>query len=158
MTCLSVHPISPSLFTWLTSNHHCIFTMSSTCTWHYYFGSPTFDLDTMTLTFTLLVTTKLPEPNITSIPKWYICCILPYIGCVWRAVTLVDIWSTCQGQIGYHNIRLCLLVQYCLNKTSHQCQSGTFGEFYQYLGWVLTLTYFSRSDKSAQLVCPSNFS
>ncbi len=29
--CLSVHPMSPSLHTLLTSNHHCIFTMPSTC-------------------------------------------------------------------------------------------------------------------------------
>ncbi len=73
---LSVHPISPSLYTWLTSNHHCIFTMSSTCTSHYYFGSPTFDLGTVIFTLTLLVTSKLPERNMLSMPKRYIYCIL----------------------------------------------------------------------------------
>ncbi len=74
---LSVHPISPSIYTWLTSNHHCIFTMPSTCTSYYYFGSLTFDLGTVILTLTLLVTAKLPESKINSIPKRYICCILP---------------------------------------------------------------------------------
>ncbi len=61
-----------------------------------------------------------------------------YLRWVGRAVTLVDRWSTFQGYIGHHDLGLCLLMQYCLNKTSHQCQSGTFGEFYQYLWWVLT--------------------
>ncbi len=75
--CLSVHPISPSRYTWLTSNHWCIFAMPSTCISHYYFGSRTFDLGMVTFTLTLLVTTKLPEQNIPSIPKLYICCILP---------------------------------------------------------------------------------
>ncbi len=42
----------------------------------YYFGSLTFDLSMVTLTLILFVTTKLPEPNITSIPKRYICCVL----------------------------------------------------------------------------------
>ncbi len=39
--CLS---IQFSLYTWLKSNHHCIFTMLSSCTSHYYFGCQTFDL------------------------------------------------------------------------------------------------------------------
>ncbi len=51
--------------------------MPSTCTLHYYFGSPTFNLSTVTFTLTLLVSTKLPERNIPSMPKRYICCILP---------------------------------------------------------------------------------
>ncbi len=42
----------------------------------------------------------------------------------------------------HHDLELCLLVQYCHNKTSHQCQNGTFGEFYQYLKWVLTVDLF----------------
>ncbi len=63
--CLSVHPISPSLYTLLTSNHHCIFTMPNTCTSHYYFGSPTVDLGAVTFPLTFLVTTKLLERNIT---------------------------------------------------------------------------------------------
>ncbi len=70
--CLSVHmsdhPISPSVYTLLTSTHHCIFTIPSTCSSHYYFGSLIFDFGMVTLTLTLLV---------TSIPKWYICCVLP---------------------------------------------------------------------------------
>ncbi len=74
---LSVQTISPSLYTWLTSNHHCIFTMPSICTSHYYIGSPTFDFGTVTFTFTLLVTVKFPERNIPSMPKRYNCYILP---------------------------------------------------------------------------------
>ncbi len=74
---LSVYPISPSLYTWLTSNHHCIFTMPSPYTLHYCFGSLAFDLGMVTFTMTLLFTTKLPERNIPSMPKQYICCILP---------------------------------------------------------------------------------
>ncbi len=219
----------------MTSNHHCIFTMPSTCTSHYYFGSPTFDLSAVTFTLPLLVTAKLPEWNIPSMPKRYIWWVLrisricsdrwptfqgqigqrhmsvclsiqflltyihywyqtiiAYLQCpvlvpptiilaLWpltlaqwplpllcllrqnclnetshqcqhgtfaafcqyrwwvrRAVTLVELWPTFQGHIGHHDLGHCLLVQYCLNKTSHQCQNGTFGEFYQYLSWVLT--------------------
>ncbi len=61
-----------------------------------------------------------------------------YLRWVWRAMTLVDLWPPFQGHIGHHDLGLCLLVQNCLNRTSHQCQNCTFGEFYQYLGWVLT--------------------
>ncbi len=61
-----------------------------------------------------------------------------YLRQVRRAVTLLDRWPTFQGLIGHRDLALCLLVQYYLNKTSHQCQNGTFGEFYQYLGWILT--------------------
>ncbi len=61
-----------------------------------------------------------------------------YLRWVWRAVNLVEFWSTFQDHIGHCNLGLCLLVQYCRNKTSHQCQNGTFGEVYQYLRWVLT--------------------
>ncbi len=75
--CLSIHTIVPNLYTLLTSNHYCIFIMASTCISHYYFGSPTFDHGAVTFTLLLLVTTKLPEQNITSMPKQYICCILP---------------------------------------------------------------------------------
>ncbi len=62
-----------------------------------------------------------------------------YLRWVRRAVTLVDLWPTFQGQIDHHDLGLCLLVQYCFNKTSDQCQNSTFGEFYQYLRWVLTV-------------------
>ncbi len=78
----------------------------------------------------LLVTAKLPERNITSIPKRYICCIL--------SISQMNSKGTFQGHIGHHDLGLCLIVQYCLNRTSHQCQNGTFGEFYQSLWWVLT--------------------
>ncbi len=96
---LSVDPISPSLQTWLTSNHHCIFTMPSTCTSYYYFLSQTFDLGMVTLTLTLLVTAKLPEPNITLIPKRYICCILPISQMSWKGSNLGGPLTTFQGQI-----------------------------------------------------------
>ncbi len=117
-TCLSVHPISPSLYTWLTSNHLCIFTMPSTCISHYYFGSPTFDLGMVTLTLTLLVTAKLPEPNITWIPKWYICCVLP--------ISRMSLKGSELGGPLTHFSRSDrslqdLLPQYHLNQISHPC-------------------------------------
>ncbi len=136
--CPSIHLSIQLLLALLTSNHQCIFTMPSTCTSHYYFGSPTFDLGTVTFTLTLLVTTKLPERNITSMPKWYICCILPLSQTSLKGSDLGWTWPTFQGQIGHHDVELFLLVQYCLNKTSHQCQNCIFGEFYQYLEWFLT--------------------
>ncbi len=149
--CLSVCPISSSLYTLLTSNHHCIFTMPSTCTSHYYFVSLTFDLGAVTFTLTCyrkIAWTKHPI-NAKMVH------LLHFANISWfqRAVTLIDRWPTFQGHIGHRDLWLFLLVQYCPNKTSHQCQNGTFGEFYQYLGWPLT--YFSMSDRSARLVCLS---
>ncbi len=58
-----------------------------------------FALWPLTLDLTLLVTAKLPESNITSIPKWYIWCILPI------------------SQMGLKG----LLQQYYLKQTSHPC-------------------------------------
>ncbi len=136
--CLSVHPISPSLYKLLTSNHHCTFTMPITCTPHHYVCSQTFELGVVTFSLTLLVTTKLPERNITSMPKRYICCILP-----------ISQTSSKDSDLGWS------LVQYCLNKMSHQCQNCTFVCFANISNEFWLLTYFSRSDGSMPHVCLS---
>ncbi len=115
---LSVHPKSPSLYTWLTSNHHYIFSMPITCTLHYYFGSSIFDLGMVTFTLTLFVTAKLPEWNITSIPKRYICCILPISRMSLKGSDLGGpLTHYSRWDISLQN----LLQQYYLNQTSHPC-------------------------------------
>ncbi len=77
-----------------------------------------------------------------------------YLRSVRRAVTLVEHWPTFQGHICHHDLGLYLLVQYCLYETSHQCQNGTFGEFYQYLGWVLTFDLLFKVSMTCLTVHP----
>ncbi len=113
---LSVHPLSPSLYTWLTSNHHCIFIMHSSCISHYYFGSLTFDLGMVTFTLTLLVTAKLPERNIPSMPKRYICCILPISQMSSMGSDLG--WTLSHFSTSHRSLQD-LLQQYYLYQTSH---------------------------------------
>ncbi len=45
---------------------------------------------------------------------------------------------------------LCLLLQNCLNETSHQCQNGTFAASCQYLRWLVT-TILSESNITSML-------
>ncbi len=130
--------LGPSNLSWLTSNHHCIFTMPSTCTF------------TIILALQPLTLAQWPLPLLSLLPQNCLnetshqcqngtfAAFCQFLKWVQRPETLVDLWSTFQGQIGHHDLGLCLLMQYCLNKTLHQCQNGKFGEFYQYLRWVLT--------------------
>ncbi len=122
--------------------------MPITCTSHCYFGSLTFDLGAGTFT----------KHHITCQNRIF-AAFCKYLRSVRRTMTLVDLWPTFQGHIGHHDLGLCLLVQYCLNKTSYQCQNGTFGEFYQYLIcsdlWPTFQGQICQCDLS---VCPSNFS
>ncbi len=113
-TCLSVHPISPILYIWLTSNHHCIFTMPSTCTSHYYSGSLTLAWWPWPWLCLLL------QNYLNQISHQYqngtFAAFCQYLRWVWKAVTFVDLCPTFQCQID--------LLQYYLNQTSHLCYKG----------------------------------
>ncbi len=158
--CLSVHPISPSLYTLLTSNHHCIFTMPSTNTVHYYFGSPTFDLGVVTFTLTLLFTAKLPERNIPSMPKRYICCILS-----------ISKTSSMGRDLGWPLTHFSRsdrsLWPWSLLVSAILSQQNITSMPKQYIWWVLPLsqmssdlwpTFLGQIGQHDLFVCPSNFS
>ncbi len=127
--CLSVHPISPSLYIWHTSNHHCIITIPGLVPHTIIFALRPLTLAWWPLPLLCLLPQNCQKETSHQCQNGTFASFCQYLRWVRRAVTLVDHWPTFQGYIGHRGLGLCLLVQYCLNKTSHQCQNGTFCEF-----------------------------